>query len=93
MNRALIASLAFIVVLAATAAPASAEEGGGSFLLKNVTLHPVSGPKLDNASVLVVDGRIAEVGMKVAAPKTKLRVIDGKGLHVWPGMINSGTPP
>ena len=91
MNRALIASLAFIVVLAATAAPASAEEGGGSFLLKNVTLHPVSGPKLDNASVLVVDGRIAEVGMKVAAPKTKLRVIDGKGLHVWPGMINSGT--
>jgi imidazolonepropionase-like amidohydrolase len=88
MNRALIASLSFVVVLAATAAPSS---GGGSFLLKNVTVHPVSGPKLDNASVLVLDGRISEVGAKVSVPKTKVRVIDGKGLHVWPGMINSGS--
>ena len=86
MNKALIASLSFIVVLAAAAAPA---DGGGSFLLKNVTVHPVSGSKIDNASVLVVDGRIAEVGTKVAAAKVK--VIDGKGLHVWPGMINSGS--
>ena len=88
MNKALIASLSFVVVLAATAAPAGA---GGSLLLKNVTVHPVSGPKLDNASVLVEDGRIVEVGTKVAAPKTKVQVIDGKGLHVWPGMINSGS--
>ena len=88
MNKALIASLSFVVVLAATAAPSS---GGGSFLLKNVTVHPVSGPKLDNASVLVLDGRISEVGAKVSVPKTKVRVIDGKGLHVWPGMINSGS--
>jgi len=88
MNKALIASLSFVVVLAAMAAPAG---NGGSFLLKNVTVHPVSGPKLDNASVLVVDGRIVEVGAKVAAPKTKVKMIDGKGLHVWPGMINSGT--
>jgi imidazolonepropionase-like amidohydrolase len=88
MNKALIASLSFVVVLAATAAPA---DSGGSFLLKNVTVHPVSGPKLDNASVLVVDGRIVEVGTKIAAPKTKVKVIDGKGLDVWPGMINSGS--
>jgi len=62
-----------------------------SFLLKNVTVHPVSGPKLDDASVLVVDGRIVEVGTKIAAPKTKVKVVEGKGLHVWPGMINSGS--
>jgi imidazolonepropionase-like amidohydrolase len=41
---------------------------------------------------LVLDGKIAEVGVKVAAPKTKVRVIEGKGLHVYPGMIDSGTP-
>lgn len=86
MNKALIASLSFVVVLAASAAPAG---DGGSFLLKNVTVHPVAGSKIDNASVLVLDGRIAEVGTKLAAPKVK--VIDGKGLHVWPGMINSGS--
>lgn len=88
MNRALIASLPLVVALAAMAAPAG---NGGSFLLKNVTVHPVSGSKLDNASVLVVDGRIAQVGAKVSAPGGKVRVIDGKGLHVWPGMINSGS--
>jgi len=59
--------------------------------LKNVTVHPVSGPKLDGASVLVLDGKFAEVGAKVTPPKTKIRIIDGKGLHVWPGMINSGS--
>lgn len=90
MNKALMASLSFVIVLAATAAT-TVPIGGGSFLLRNVTVHPVSGPKLDNASVLVLDGLISEVGAKVSAPKTKIRVIDGKGLHVWPGMINSGT--
>lgn len=88
MNKTLIASLPLVVALAAVAAPAG---NGGSFLLKNVTVHPVSGSKLDNASVLVVDGRIAQVGAKVSAPGGKVRVIDGKGLHVWPGMINSGS--
>ena len=40
--------------------------------------------------MLVVDGKIAEVGVKVAAPKG-VRVIDAKGLHVYPGMIDSAT--
>jgi len=62
-----------------------------TFLIRNATVHPVSGPKLENASVLVVDGKISEVGAKVAA-KGKVKVIEGKGLHVYPGMIDSGTP-
>ena len=84
MKQLLLAGLFAVVTFAA--APE-----GGSFLLKNVTVHPVSGPKLDGASVLVLDGKIAEVGAKVTPPKTKIRIIDGKGLHVWPGMINSGS--
>ncbi len=67
MNRPLLAVCSFVIALAATAAPS----GGGSFLLRNVTVHPVSGSKLDNASVLVVDGRIVEVGTKVAASKQR----------------------
>ena len=62
-----------------------------TFLIRNATVHPVSGPKLETASVLVVDGRIAEVGVKVTPPKGKIRIIEGKGLHVWPGMIDSGS--
>ncbi len=86
MSKILRASLLFAFGFAVIAA-----ESGGSFLLRNVTVHPVSGSKLDNASVLVVDGRISEVGERVSTPKAKVRVIEGKGLHVWPGMINSGT--
>ena len=88
MNKFLIAGFA---LLAMGAAPLLAETPGGSFLLKNVTVHPVSGSKIDNASILVVDGRISAVGAKIAAPKGKIRVIDGKGLHVWPGMINAAS--
>jgi imidazolonepropionase-like amidohydrolase len=61
-----------------------------SFLLRNVTIHPVSGAKIENASLLVVDGKIADFGQKIAA-KAKVRAIDGKGLHVYPGLIDSGS--
>jgi imidazolonepropionase-like amidohydrolase len=61
-----------------------------SFLIRGATIHPVSGAKLDNATILVLNGKIAGVGAKITAPKG-IRVIDGKGLHVYPGMIDSAT--
>lgn len=64
-----------------------------SFLLKNATLYPVSGPKIEGASLLVLDGKIADIGPKAAAPKDRkgLKIVDAKGLSVYPGMIDSGT--
>ena len=61
-----------------------------SFLLRGVTVHPVSAGEVANASVLVKDGKIAAVGAKLTAPKG-VKVIEGKGLHVWPGMVNCAT--
>lgn len=61
-----------------------------SFLLRGATIHPVTGPDLANAMMLVQDGRIAEIGVKVAAPKGT-KVIDAKGLHVYPGFMNAAT--
>ncbi|MCL4796432.1 MAG: amidohydrolase family protein [Bryobacteraceae bacterium] len=61
-----------------------------SFLIRNATVHPVSGPKLNNASVLVMDGKIAEVGERLQT-RAKVKVIDGRGLHVYPGMIDAAT--
>ena len=63
-----------------------------TFLLRNATVYPVSGPKIENATILVVDGKIAEVGLKVTAPKGKIKIVEGKGLKVYPGMIDSGSP-
>lgn len=61
-----------------------------SFLLRGGTVHPVSGAEIPNGAVLVRDGRIVEVGARIAPPKG-VRVIDIKGLHVYPGMIDSAT--
>jgi len=60
-----------------------------SFFMKGVTLFPVASPKVENTTLLVVDGKIADIGLK-SAPKG-VRVIDGKGLQVYPGIINSAT--
>jgi imidazolonepropionase-like amidohydrolase len=83
-------SLTRLAWTAALAAAVFASEND-TFLLRNATVHPVSGPAIENASILVTDGRIAEVGQKVTA-KGKIKVIDARGLHVYPGMIDSGSP-
>lgn len=61
-----------------------------SLVIRNATVVPVSGPRLTNASVVVTNGRIAAVGMNVPTP-AGAAVIDGTGLFVYPGMIDSGT--
>ena len=61
-----------------------------SFLLRNADLYPVAGPEIKGASILVMNGTIADIGSRVAAPKG-VRVVDGKGLRAYPGMIDSGT--
>ncbi|GIU80286.1 MAG: imidazolonepropionase [Bryobacteraceae bacterium] len=81
------ATIACLPVLAAALMAAE----NNTFLLRNATVHPVSGPAIQNASILVVDGKIAEIGQKVA-PKGKVRIVEARGLHVYPGMIDSGSP-
>lgn len=51
------------------------------------TVYPVSGPKIENATVLIRDGRIAAVGANVAVPSGATR-IDASGKWVTPGLID-----
>ena len=53
-------------------------------------VHTVSGEVLENATVVVTDGRITAVGAGIAAP-AGARVIDGRGKWVTPGLVNSFT--
>ena len=57
-------------------------------LLRGATVHPVSGPDIADGAVLIRDGKIAEVGTRIAPPKGA-HVIELKGLHIYPGMIDS----
>jgi len=61
-----------------------------TILLRGATVHPVSGPAIQDGAVLMRDGKIAEVGARIAVPKGA-RVIELTGLHIYPGMIDSAT--
>jgi imidazolonepropionase-like amidohydrolase len=61
-----------------------------SVLIQNVTVHPVTSADISDGSVLVIDGKIAEVGTKVGA-RAGARVVDGHGLQLYPGLINAAT--
>ena len=61
-----------------------------SFVIKGATVHPVNSPDIQNGTVIVRNGKIIGVGKNLPAPKD-LKVIDGKGLQVYPGMIDGAT--
>ena len=61
-----------------------------SFMIRGATVHPVSSAAIENGSVLVRDGKIVGVGKGLAVPKG-MKVIEAKGMHVYPGMIDSAT--
>lgn len=61
-----------------------------SLVLRNATVHTVSGANISGGAVVVIAGRIAEIGTKVSVPKGA-RVIDLQGLHLYPGLIDSAT--
>jgi imidazolonepropionase-like amidohydrolase len=59
-------------------------------LIRNVDVYPVTAAPLKAVSVLIQDGKIAEIGAKVTAAKG-VKVLEGKGLRVYPGLIDSNT--
>ncbi len=81
-----------VTALAATppATPAATPGADDSFFIKGATVHTLAGADIENGSVLVRNGKIIGVGKNLAVPKD-VKVIDGKGLQVYPGMIDSGT--
>ncbi len=53
-------------------------------------VYPVSGPPIENGTVLIRDGKIAAVGSNVTIPQGAQQ-IDASGKWVTPGLVNSAT--
>jgi len=53
-------------------------------------VYTISGAPIENGTVLIRDGRIAQVGTNIAIPADARR-IDASGKWVTPGLINSAT--
>jgi imidazolonepropionase-like amidohydrolase len=62
----------------------------GTFVIRNARIVTVSGADIENGSILIRDGKIEAVGATVNAP-AGAHVIEGRGLSVYPGLIDLGT--
>jgi imidazolonepropionase-like amidohydrolase len=87
----------FAPAAAAPAKPAAAfklpSPGARSYVLSGVTVHPASGPTLENYRVVVSDGKIAKLEPASASPgnASGASLVEAKGLHLYPGMIDAAT--
>lgn len=75
-----------VLALWAAAAPA----GASTLAVIHAHLHPVSGAAIDQATVVITDGKITAVGAGLAPP-AGARVIDARGAEVTPGLMNGAT--
>ena len=80
----------FLAILFGCTIALSAE----TIVIRNVDVYPVNGAEIKGVSVVLQDGKIAEIGVKIGAkiiPAKGARIIEGNGLRLYPGMIDSGT--
>ncbi len=87
---------ALALATAAAAGTLSAQSATGlavtarGWAIRNVTIVPVSGPRIERGTVVIRGGRIEAAGPD-AAPQPGDSVLDGTGLFVYPGMIDAGS--
>ncbi|MGB4784497.1 MAG: amidohydrolase family protein [Candidatus Acidiferrum sp.] len=80
------------LLLLSSGAPTLFGQGGEPqyFAIRGAKVVPVSGPTIENATVVLSRGIIAAVGKDLAIPP-EAWVIEGKGLTVYPGLVDSFT--
>jgi imidazolonepropionase-like amidohydrolase len=72
------------------ATPMAAQTAERVTVIRNATVVPVVGERVPNGTVLIRGSRIEAVGKDLPVPPGAT-VVDGTGLFVYPGMIDSGT--
>jgi imidazolonepropionase-like amidohydrolase len=88
-----VSAVCFMAFFAAFwAAPSLLAQGGEPqyFAIRGAKVVPVSGPPIENATIVVSRGLFAGIGKDITIPP-EAWVIEGKGLIVYPGLIDSFT--
>ncbi|HYG02939.1 MAG TPA: amidohydrolase family protein [Chryseosolibacter sp.] len=87
-------SLSFIVLFVACGSFVSMAQNpkarSGAFALTNANIETVTKGIISNGTVVIRDGKIADVGVDVTIP-SDAEVIDCRGKWIYPGMIDAGT--
>src|SRR5215207_792166 len=87
--KKIISSLLFFGFLAAVQAQETvypAPKQTGATVITNATVHVGNGQVLNNASIVMKDGKITAVGTNVTPP-AGAQTINAQGKHVYPGLI------
>jgi len=79
-----------IALLASLAGVSAQQEAPFSYAITGARVVPVSSAPIDNATVVFSGGVITAVGANVAVPAGAV-TIAGKGLTVYPGLIDMGS--
>jgi len=92
MSRRFVAQAALLAVASvALTAPvptgAVPPDSSAVILIQNATILTVSHGSIEHGSILIKDGKIAEIGASLKAPKDA-KVIDAAGQFVMPGIID-----
>jgi imidazolonepropionase-like amidohydrolase len=90
MRKALAIALLFASSALAQSTIPNSTGRKGTVAIRNATIVPVSGPAIANGTIVFANGVITAVGGSANVP-SGATVIDGTGLFVYPGMIDSGT--
>jgi imidazolonepropionase-like amidohydrolase len=80
----------FVAVLLFLVASTVGADAPGVYAITGGTLHPVSGPAIPNGTLLIRQGLVEAVGANVSIPPDAA-IIDVKGAHVYPGLIDAQT--
>lgn len=76
------------IIAQETMAPAPKQTG--TTVITNATVHVGNGEVIDNASIVITDGKIAAVGKNITVP-AGATTVDAKGKQVYPGLILPAT--
>jgi imidazolonepropionase-like amidohydrolase len=90
MTRGLRGRLARVAIALGSVVATSTAGYAQTVAITGGKVYPVSGPVIENGTVLVRDGKIVAVGANVTVPNDATR-IDATGKWVTPGLINALT--
>jgi imidazolonepropionase-like amidohydrolase len=83
-HRRLVAILLFLFASTVRA------DAPGVYAITGGTLHPVSGPAIPNGTLVIRNGLVEAVGANASIPRDAA-IVDVKGAHVYPGLIDAQT--
>src|ERR1700748_1783457 len=87
----IISALFVVLAVSAQADVYPAKPYAGKLFITNGNVHVGNGQVLENTTIEIDNGKIAQVGQNISVPSSDAKVIDAKGKQVYPGLILSVT--